>query len=179
MFGGFVFPFFAALYYWFPKYTGRMYNERLGKLHLFLMLPGFYLQSLAQMQTGLLGMRRRIADFDPLLGINTQQLLITIAGYLIFFSVLIMVVNLAHSARRGPVASRNPWRSRSPEFMLPSPLPLHNYPTPITVVGEPYDYGKPGAYVDIDPDRAPVPEEPVVDKQTGPAAAPAPSPATD
>ena len=145
MFGGFIFPFFAAIYYWFPKITGRMYNERLGKLHLFLMLPGFYLQSLTQMQTGLLGMRRRIADFDPMLGINFQQLLITIAAYLIFFSVVIMVVNLVYSARRGPVAARNPWRSRSPEFMLPSPIPCTTIRRPITVVGEPYDYGLAGS----------------------------------
>lgn len=181
MFGGFVFPFFGAIYYWFPKYTGRMYNERLGKLHLFLMLPGFYLQSLAQMQTGLLGMRRRIADFDPMLGINLQQLMITIAGYLIFFSVVIMLVNLISSLRRGPVAARNPWRSRSPEFMLPSPIPAHNYDRPVEVVGEPYDYGKPGAFVNIDPDRVPIPEEAADAGKAGPAGAPAaaPSPATD
>ena len=72
MFGGFVFPFFAALYYWFPKITGRMYNETLGKLHFFLMLPAFYVQSLGQMQVGLLGMRRRIADYDPALGIGVH-----------------------------------------------------------------------------------------------------------
>jgi cytochrome c oxidase subunit 1 len=59
MFGGFVFPFFAALYYWFPKVTGRMYNEKLGKLHFWLMVPGFWVQSLGQMRVGLLGMRRR------------------------------------------------------------------------------------------------------------------------
>ncbi len=55
MFGGFVFPFFAALYYWFPKITGRMYNETLGKLHFYLMLPAFYVQTLGQMQVGLAG----------------------------------------------------------------------------------------------------------------------------
>ena len=159
MFGGFVFPFFAALYYWFPKMTGRMYNERLGKLHFCLMLPAFYVQSLGQMQVGLLGMRRRIADYDPALGINTQQFLITIAAFVIFTSVCIAVFNLVYSLKRGPVAARNPWRSRSPEFMLPSPVPLHNYPQAFEVVGEPYDYGKPGAYVSIDPDRAPAPVE--------------------
>jgi cytochrome c oxidase subunit 1 len=154
MFGGFLFPFFAAIYYWYPKITGRMYNEKLGKLHFYLMLPAFYVQSLVQMQIGLLGMRRRIGDYDPSLGIDPQQLLITIAAYAIFISVLIAVYNLIYSAARGPVAERNPWRSRSPEFMLPSPIPLHNYAQAFEVVGEPYDYGKPGAYVSIDPDRA-------------------------
>ena len=154
MFGGFVFPFFAALYFWFPKYSGRMYNEKLGKLHFWLMLPAFYVQSLAQMQIGLLGMRRRIGLWDPALGFGPQQWAITIAGMLIGISVLIAVINLAYSAARGPVAVANPWRSRSPEFQLPSPIPLHNYATPIEVVGEPYDYGLAGsAYVNIDKER--------------------------
>lgn len=145
MFGGYVFPFMAAIYYWFPKMTGRMYNEKLGKLHFFLMLPAFYVQSLGQMQIGLVGMRRRIVDFDPALGIETGQLLITIAGFVIGVSVIIFFVNLLVSAKRGVVAESNPWRSRSPEFQSPSPLPLVNYPTPIEVVGEPYDYGLEGA----------------------------------
>jgi cytochrome c oxidase subunit 1 len=159
MFGGFIFPYFAFLYYWFPKMTGRMYNERLGKIHFYMMLPAFYVQSLGQMQVGLLGMRRRIGDYDPALGISTQQFLITIAAFVIFTSVLIAVYNFAYSAKRGPVASSNPWRSRSPEFMLPSPIPQHNYAQPFEVIGEPYDYGKPGAYVSIDPERAPAPPE--------------------
>lgn len=154
MFGGYIFPFFAALYYWFPKYSGRMYNETLGKLHFYLMLPAFYVQSLAQMQIGLLGMRRRIGLWDPDLLIGAQQWAITIAGYVIGLSVLVAILNLAYSAARGPAAAANPWRSRSPEFQLPSPIPLHNYATPFEVVGEPYDYGLAGsAYVSIDQER--------------------------
>jgi len=154
MFGGYVCPFFAALYYWFPKYTGRMYNEKLGKLHFFLMLPAFYVQSLAQMQIGLLGMRRRIGLWDPDLMFGVQQWAITIAGFVIGISVLIAVINLAYSAARGRVAVANPWGSRSPEFQIASPIPQHNYDTPFEVVGEPYDYGLAGsAYVSIDKER--------------------------
>ena len=145
MFGGFVFPFIAAIYYWFPKITGRMYNETLGKLHFFLMLPAFYVQSLGQMYVGLLGMRRRIADYDPALGLDTTHLLVSIAGYVIGFAMIIFVINLFVSLQRGAVAEANPWRSRSLEFQLPSPLPAHNYAEPVEVVGEPYDYGLPGA----------------------------------
>lgn len=145
MFGGFIFPFFAAIYYWFPKMTGRMYNETLGKIHFFLMLPAFYMQSLGQMYAGLLGMRRRIADYDPTLGVNFTHLLITIAGFAIALSVLIFFINMAVSLRRGKVALANPWNSRSPEFQLPSPIPAHNYDKPIEVTGEPYDYGLPGS----------------------------------
>jgi len=155
LFGGFVFPFFAALYYWFPKFTGRMYNERLGKLHFWLMLPAFYVQSLGQMQVGLLGMRRRIVDYDPALGIQFTQLLITIAAFAIAISVLIAIINFAVSARRGEVAVANPWRSRSPEWQLPSPVPEHNYEETFEVVGEPYDYGLADkGYVDMHPGMA-------------------------
>ena len=73
MFGGYVFPFFAALYYWFPKATGRRMNEKLGKWHFWLMFPSFFVMSLVQMWMGLHGMRRRIADYDPALGIQTDH----------------------------------------------------------------------------------------------------------
>ena len=143
MFGGFIFPFFAGLYYWFPKITGRMYSERLGKLHFWLLTPAFWIQSLGQMQVGLRGMRRRIVDYDVALGIEGGQMLVTIAGFVIGLSVLIMIANLVYSTRRGKVAERNPWRSRSPEWQIPSPIPEVAYPQPIQVVGEPYDYGLP------------------------------------
>jgi cytochrome c oxidase subunit 1 len=143
MFGGFVFPFFAAIYYWFPKMTGRMYNEKLGRLHFFF---------------GLLGMRRRIADYDPTLGIETSHLLITIAGFAIGLSVLIAFYNIIVSARRGEVVEGNPWRSRSPEWQLPSPAPAHNYEEQFVVIGEPYDYGLEGSsYVDMHPGGKEIP----------------------
>jgi cytochrome c oxidase subunit 1 len=150
MFGGFVFPFFAALYYWFPKITGRMYDERLGKLHFWLLTPAFWVQSLGQIQVGLKGMRRRIVDYDAALGIGGGQMAITIAGIVIGLSVLVMIVNLVYSARKGKVAEHNPWDSRSPEWLLPSPLPDVNYVQPLHVVGEPYDYGLPDSrYVEL------------------------------
>jgi len=151
MFGGFVFPFFAAVYYWFPKVTGRMYNEKLGKLHFWLMFPAFYIMSLGQMRVGLLGMRRRIADYDPALNFDFSHLVITIAGFVIFFSVLVTLYNLWRSLKHGEVAGPNPWNSRSPEWLLPTPIPEHNYADyPFEVVGEPYDYGLEGSvYVQL------------------------------
>jgi cytochrome c oxidase subunit 1 len=172
MFGGYIFPFFAAIYYWYPKITGRMYNERLGKLHFFMMLPAFYVQSLGQMSVGLLGMRRRIADYDPALHLDTTQLLITIAGFVIAASVLIAFFNLAYSLKRGEVAVANPWGSRSPEWQIPSPAPAHNYDVPFEVVGEPYDYGLPGSvYVNMHPGK------PAAEVGPMPETAPAPAPA--
>ncbi len=142
MFGGYIFPLFAAMYYWFPKMSGRMYNERLGKIHFWLMFPSFYLMSLGQMQAGLLGMRRRIGDYEAALGIQFTHILITIAAFAIFISVLLFLYNVIVSIRRGEVAGNNPWNSRSPEWSLPSPAPLHNYEgRAFEVVGQPYDYG--------------------------------------
>ena len=145
IFGGFVFPFFAAIYYWYPKITGRMYNEALGKWHFWVMTPAFWVMSIGQMSVGVMGMRRHIADYDPALGIATGQLLVTLAGFAIAFSVLLMVYNLFISAEVGALAGNNPWRSRSPEWQIPSPAPELSYASPIRVVGEPYDYGLAGS----------------------------------
>jgi cytochrome c oxidase subunit 1 len=154
MFGGYLFPFVAAIYYWFPLMTGRMYSERLGKLGFWLMLIGFYAQSLFQMQSGLLGMRRRIADYDPGLGVDLQQMLVSIAGFVVGAGILVFITNLAISIRRGEVAEPNPWRSRSPEWHLPTPVWGHNYEKPFEVIGEPYDYGlEDEGYTTLDGER--------------------------
>ena len=152
MFGGFVFPFFAALYYWYPKATGRMYNEKLGVLHFALMTPAFWVMSLGQIMAGTMGMRRRVADYDPQMGIDGSQMLVTIAGFVIAFSVLIAVINLVVSAKRAPKAAANPWRSRGLEWQVPSPVPEVSFATTPIVVGEPYDYGLPNSkYVQFAP----------------------------
>jgi cytochrome c oxidase subunit 1 len=141
IFGGFTFPFFAAIYFWYPKITGRMYNETLGKLHFWIMTPAFWMMSIGQMSVGVMGMRRRIADYDPALNVELGHVFVTISAFLIAFSILLMVYNLFHSAEVGKLAGNNPWRSRSPEWQIPSPVPEHSFATPISVVGEPYDYG--------------------------------------
>jgi cytochrome c oxidase subunit I len=157
MFGGFVFPFFAAIYYWYPKISGRMYNEGLGKLHFWLMLPAFWVMSIGQMSVGLLGMRRRVADYDPALGISTTQVLITLSALVIGWSILIMIYNFASSPRLERVAESNPWRSRSPEWQIPGRIPEFNYDVPFEVVGDPYDYGLEGAVYIQDMTPAPAP----------------------
>ncbi len=141
IFGGFVFPFFGAIYFWFPKMTGRMYNESLGKLHFWLMLPAFWVMSIGQMIVGLMGMRRRIADYDPALGIDFIQSLVTASTLVIGWSVLIMIYNLWTSATAKELAPENPWGAQSPEWLAPSPLPEFNFLQPIEIVGEPYEYG--------------------------------------
>jgi cytochrome c oxidase subunit I len=154
MFGGYIFPVFAAIYFWYPKVTGRRMNEVMGKIHFYLMTPSFLIMTFGQMGVGLLGMRRRIADYDPALGFDTTHLIVTIAGFLIGISVLLMFFNMIYSYRRGEVATGNVWESRSPEWLIPSPTPLHNYDKPIHVVGRPYDYGLPGSqYISFEGDE--------------------------
>jgi cytochrome c oxidase subunit 1 len=143
MFGGYIFPFFAALYFWYPKVTGRKLNEKLGKIHFWLMTPTFLLLSLLMMRVGILGMRRRIADYDAALGFDFSHLLMTITSYLIFISIVVFVYNAIVSAKKGEEATGNVWRSRSPEWLAPSPMPVHNYEKPLEVIGEPYDYSLP------------------------------------
>ncbi|HAV76758.1 MAG TPA: cytochrome C oxidase subunit I [Anaerolineae bacterium] len=152
IFGGFVFPFFAAIYYWFPKATGRRMNEFWGKVHFWLMTPSFLFLTFGMMRVGLLGMRRRIADYDPLLGFDFTHLLLTICAFGIALSVLIFFINFFHSITKGEKADGNLWESRSPEWLVPSPMPVHNYEVPFEVVGEPYDYGLPGSkYIEFVP----------------------------
>ncbi|MCZ2126299.1 MAG: cbb3-type cytochrome c oxidase subunit I [Anaerolineales bacterium] len=141
IFGGFVFPFFAALYYWFPKATGRRMNETLGKIHFYLMTPSFFVLTFGMMYAGFLGMRRRIADYDPELHLDGIHLVTTIAGYLVAISVIVFIFNFFYSIKHGEKAEGNVWNSRSPEWQVPSPMPVHNYDKSFEVIGEPYDYG--------------------------------------
>jgi cytochrome c oxidase subunit 1 len=150
IFGGFVFPFFAAIYYWYPKATGRRMSELWGKVHFWLMTPSFFVLTFGMMVIGLRGMRRRIVDYDPALGFDTTHLIMTIAAFLIATSVFIFFVNFFYSMKHGERAEGNVWNSRSPEWQVPSPMPAHNYEVPFEVVGEPYDYGLPGSkYVEF------------------------------
>jgi len=145
LFGGFMFPFFAAVYFWYPKMTGRKLDDKLGKLHFWLVTPAFFVLSTLMMRIGLLGIRRRIADYDPALNFQSDHLVMTITGFLIALGVGVFIINLIRSAKHGELATGNIWNSRSPEWQVPSPMPMHNYEKPFEVVGEPYDYGLPGS----------------------------------
>jgi cytochrome c oxidase subunit 1 len=109
------------------------------------MTPSFLILTFGMMRVGLLGMRRRIVDYDPNLNFDTTHLILTICAFAIALSVLIFLINLFHSITRGEKAEGNIWNSRSPEWQVPSPMPVHNYEVPFEVVGEPYDYGLPGS----------------------------------
>jgi cytochrome c oxidase subunit I len=145
LFGGYVLPLFAAIFFWWPKMTGRRLNEKLGKLQFWLMAPAMLVLTLDMMRIGLLGMRRRVYNYDPALGFQPYHVVMTIAAFLIGLSVLIFFINLFITMRRGEVVTGNLWESRSPEWQVPSPMPFQNYEKELEVVGEPYDYGLPGS----------------------------------
>jgi cytochrome c oxidase subunit 1 len=145
LFGGYVLPIFAAIFYWWPKMTGRRLDEKLGKIQFWLMGPAMIVLTIMMMRIGLLGMRRRVADYDPALGFQPYHLVLTIAAFVIALSVLVFFINVYLTNKRGQRVTGNVWESRSPEWQVPSPMPVHNYERPFEVVGEPYDYGLPGS----------------------------------
>ncbi len=142
-FGGSLLTVFAGVYYWFPKMTGRMYNERLGKLHFWLTFVTLNLTFFPMHWVGLLGMPRRVSDYAAeFAGTN---MFITISSFALGASIFVFLYNMIVSWARGPVAGANPWRSMTLEWQVSSPPPIFNFDEIPTVVGGPYEYGVPGA----------------------------------
>jgi cytochrome c oxidase subunit 1 len=143
LFGGSVMTIFSGLYYWFPKMTGRMYNERLGQLHFWLTYIGFNLTFFPMHYIGLQGMPRRVADYaGRFADIN---LFISIASFGLGASTLVFLYNMTRSWAHGPAAGANPWRALTLEWQVSSPPPIFNFDEVPQVVGSPYEYGIPGA----------------------------------
>lgn len=138
--GGGIFGLFAAIYYWFPKMTGRMYSQRLGKLHFWLAIVGFNLTFLPMFMAGLQGMNRRIADYLPYL--EPVNRWVSLAGFFFGASFLVFIWNYIRSWRKGETAPANPWNAHTLEWQTSSPPPLHNFTEPPVVVGDPYCYGE-------------------------------------
>ncbi len=140
LFGGGVFAGFAGVYYWYPKITGRMYNETLGKLHFFLAFPAFYGLYLPMFWLGLMGLPRRVASYPAeYTGVNQ---FISICGFLMGFSFLIYFANLIGSWIWGPKAEQNPWHAYTLEWAAATPVPHHNFPETPVVDQDPYPYGR-------------------------------------
>jgi cytochrome c oxidase subunit 1 len=127
LFGGSVFGVFAGLYYWFPKMTGRMLDEGLGKVQWVLMFIGFNLTFFPMHQLGLDGMPRRIADYASDMGWNDLNLAATIGGFLIAASVLPFLWNVFISLRSGRIAGDDPWEANTLEWATSSPPPPYNF----------------------------------------------------
>jgi cytochrome c oxidase subunit I len=127
LFGGSVFGIFAGLYYWFPKMSGRLLSEGLGKLSFWTMFVGFNLTFLVQHSAGLSGMPRRIYDYPDSAGWEGFNLASTIGSFLLGIGVLITVVNVLQSIKKGKVAGNDPWKGNTLEWFTQSPPPENNF----------------------------------------------------
>jgi cytochrome c oxidase subunit 1 len=143
LFGGSLFTIYAGIYYWFPKMTGRMYNEKLGQLHFWLTFIGFNATFFPMHWVGLQAQPRRVADYDPSLG--NWNLAISIASFALGASTLVFLYNMIVSWRSGEPAPSNPWRALTLEWQVSSPPPIFNFDEIPQVVGSPYEYGTRGA----------------------------------
>ncbi len=125
--GGSVFTIFAALYYWFPKMTGRMMDEGLGRLSFGLMVIGFLLTFLIQHVIGLDGMPRRVYEYDNVGNLALYNMISTIGSFILAAGVLVTVVNVLRSLKHGVVAGPDPWRANTLEWFTTSPPPANNF----------------------------------------------------
>jgi cytochrome c oxidase subunit 1 len=126
-FGGTVLGLWAGIYYWYPKITGRLMSERMGKWHFWLTLVGMNLTFFPMHWLGMLGMPRRIFTYADNMGFNETNLLISLGAFVIAAGTLVFAVNLAWSWKRGKVAGPNPWGAATLEWSIPSPPPVYNF----------------------------------------------------
>ena len=143
LFAGSVFTIFAGIYYWFPKITGRMYDERLGRVHFWLTLMGTWGTFIPMHWIGMDGMPRRVVDYAEQFG--NWNLLISVFGFMLGAAQLVFLYNMIVSWRFGPRAPDNPWQAKTIEWQLSSPPPRFNFDQIPRVVGGPYEYGVPGS----------------------------------
>ena len=130
LFGGSVFGFFAGMYYWFPKMTGRYLDEALGKLNFWVLLVGFNLTFMPMHFLGLLGMPRRIATYHSnRIGWADWNWVVTIGAFIIASGVLLFIINVAMSLWNGRRAPADPWMGNTLEWATSSPPPAHNFDT--------------------------------------------------
>ena len=122
-----VFPVAGALYYWLPKMTGRMLDERLGKWNFWTMFIGMNLAFLPMHLTGLFGMPRRIYTYPAGMGWDALNLITSIGAFIFAIGVLLLLINIAQSLRRGRMAGANPWDAATLEWSVSSPPPPYNY----------------------------------------------------
>jgi cytochrome c oxidase subunit I len=125
--GSFVFCMFAGIYYWFPKMTGRMLSEKLGKWHFWLFFIGFHVTFDTMHFLGILGMPRSIYTYEPDRGWNTLNMIVSAGGIVQAIAVLIFAWNLFDSFFNGPLAGNDPWDAWTLEWSTPSPPPDYNF----------------------------------------------------
>jgi cytochrome c oxidase subunit 1 len=139
LFGGSALALFSGLYHWFPKMTGKMVNENLGRLHFALTFVGLNLTFMPMHELGLLGMNRRIALYDP--QFQSLNQLSTLGAYIMAVSTVPFVINILWSLFKGEDAGRNPWRALTLEWQTSSPPSIENFEEEPILWSGPYDFG--------------------------------------
>ena len=140
IYGAAVMGLYAGLYHWFPKMTGRMYSEGLGKLHFVLTFIGTNLCFFPMHPLGLQGMPRRVASYDPEFAF--WNVLASLGGFLLGVSTIPFILNMVSSWVQGEKAPKNPWRAIGLEWLVSSPPSHENFEELPIVIAEPYGYGK-------------------------------------
>ncbi len=136
IFGGALLGIFSGFYFWWPKMFGYKLNEKWGKWNFWLQIVGFNLTFGPMHILGLQGMSRRIDSYDPGYGFETWNLVSSIGSFVIFFGVLIFIINIFVSKKQAehlPPVGPDPWDARSLEWMTASPTPEHNFDEDIVV----------------------------------------------
>ena len=127
LFGGSIFALMAGIYYWFPKFTGRMYDEKLGQLSFWSTFIAFNVTFFPMHFTGLDGMPRRIYTYSSEFGWDFWNAVSTVGAFMLAGGVLIFVLNVVRSWMQGEEAPGDPWDARTLEWSIPSPAPEYNF----------------------------------------------------
>ena len=127
LWGGAVMPIFAGIYYWFPKITGRKLDERAGRLSFGLIYVGVLVTFLIQHVMGLDGMPRRIYEYDNVGHLQLYNQISTVGAFILAAGVLVTVINITRSLKRGVVAGPDPWVANTLEWFTTSPPPVNNF----------------------------------------------------
>ena len=127
LFGGAMMGIFAGIYYWFPKITGRLLSEGLGRWHFWLTILGMNLTFFPMHFVGLLGMPRRVYTYAEHMGFDTMNMMSTVGAFGIALSLLVFMWNFLSSVRAGEKAGSDPWGGSSLEWAIPSPPPVYNF----------------------------------------------------
>jgi cytochrome c oxidase subunit I len=125
--GGAVFAVFAGIYYWFPKITGRMLSEGLGKASFALMYIGFNVTFLIQHSIGMDGMPRRVYEYPDVGNLVLYNRISTVGAFILGLGILLTIINVVRSVKRGPVAGPDPWKGNTLEWFTESPPPVNNF----------------------------------------------------
>ena len=160
LFGGSMFAIFAAVYFWFPKMSGRMFNNTLGWIHFWMTLVFFNLTFFPMHNLGLGGMMRRIADptvYDCLRQLQPLNVVCTIGAMGLGLATIPFIVNIVWSMFNGPKAPANPWNSTTLEWTVSHPIPHGNFAVTPTVYHGPYEYSVPGLEKDYLPQNEKAP----------------------